>query len=106
MSFNFDRIKDVDDYIKNIVNGCLHSSQSLFSHEQNPYYIIPELVGYLNIAYYHEPEYFAIFPEDTTVIINGNENIIAHSTASFKDISMFGNMKICFIKHRMIKIQR
>ena len=90
MSLKFDEIKDVDDYIKNIVNGYIHTSQSLLPHEQNTYYIIPPLVGYLITAYYYEPECFAFFPESITK--NEKKDVITHS--SLRDISIFGNMKI------------
>ena len=94
MSFNFDKVKDADDYIKNIVNGYIHTSQSSLPHKQNQYYIIPPLVGYLIIAYYYNPEYFALFPEDVT--INDEKTIVTHNPDGYKDmgISIFGNVKI------------
>ena len=92
MSFNFDRIKDVDGYIKNVVNGYIHASQSLLPHEQNAYYIIPPLIYYLVIGYYHNPEYFALFPESIT--INDDKNKAIHNPQTISGISIFGNMKI------------
>ena len=94
MSFNFDKFKIVDDYTKKIVDGYIHTSQLLLPDKQNAYYIIPPLVGYVIIAYYHNPEYFALFPESVTM--NDKKDTIKYvrPKGSNPDISIFGNTKI------------
>ena len=52
MALQFERIKRIDDSIKDIINGYVRQKQELLSCEENSYYTIPPIVNYLVILFY------------------------------------------------------
>ena len=93
MSFNFDKIKDIDDYTKSIVYGYIHISQSLLPHKQNAYYIIPPLVKYLITIYYYHPEFFTKHPSH--IHLNEKNDIVELiENDDSPPASIYGNIKI------------
>ena len=90
MSFNFDRVKDIDDYTKSIVYGFVHSSQKLFDKEQSTYYTISDLITSLIILYYHQTEYFAKCPDD--IQVNETKDMVQSTNTAER--SIFGDIKI------------
>ena len=54
----FKNMEDIDQNTLDLVNGFIKKSQILLPHKLNTFYIIPKLVLFTILSYYHEMEYF------------------------------------------------
>ena len=82
---------EADQTTIDIVNGYIHDNQSLLPYQENQYFLIPPLVTHLIMAYYFDPEYFAIDLNDYD-ISQDRKTITKTDNTWYK--SMHGNVVI------------
>ena len=57
---DFEGIKSITERTKHIAHGYIRECQKLFIDEDNPYYIIPQLIYIMVLLFFDDPEYFTI----------------------------------------------
>eukprot|EP01084_Bolivina_argentea_P115112 204780_1 len=89
MSFDFDKIKQIDNNTKLILFGFIRQSQHelMNKHKEDTFYIIPDLITYACLLFYYTDEYFAK-SNLAEIIISDNKQTITKRNAPF--VSKFG----------------
>lgn len=88
--WNLAKLKSIEQKSKDIVSGYIRQSQFVFKTD-NPYYIIPPLVHYLCIGYYHISEFFMTKSERVT--LNDDKTIITYNSKEGY-VTAYGNVHI------------
>lgn len=86
MSLNLESVKCINQNIKDVVTGYIHNIQSLFPYEENPYYIIPELIQMIILLFCDKAEYFTIAGDDID-LDDSNPNIISYDANKYESDS-------------------
>merc|ERR1712228_734245 len=72
-------LKAIDPFTKSTVFGYIRECQHLFKHENNPYFIIPELVSLIVLKYYFINGYFDIIATEKGVTLSDDKKTIIFS---------------------------
>ena len=83
--FSLNKIKTINAKSRDLSFGFLHEIETQFDTNDNPFYILPDLVGYIVLVYYHIAEFFTVYgpaiqyDEETNTITNiGGEDQCAY----------------------------
>ena len=95
MEFNFQLLNSIDQRTKDIVNGYIHKVQTLIcGHDNNPYFIISDLIISLCIIYYYQSEYFSVWGSEMMIKSSylEKQNIVEMRSGNWN--TAYGNLQI------------
>eukprot|EP01084_Bolivina_argentea_P223898 378717_1 len=88
MSFSLERIKQIDLETKHLMTGFLRSTQEELNKDKGVDYIIPDLITYTCLLFYHIPDIFEDPP--SSLKVSGLHNDTYTKIGSFWENSVYG----------------
>ena len=91
MAFNFDRIKQIDQSTKDVVQGFIKQAQLLLPLDK-PYFNIPSLVVHLVLMFYWNPEFFTKHGGNASIDEKRKIVCFSEEDAAYGNIEISGNI--------------